>query len=211
MTYQLDAPIQELDVVALSHNLPEHGLKQGDQGAVVHVYPNGQTFEVEFVNPNGSTQALLTLTAAHLRKIESFQSTLHPAVTPMSDQPKVQMNFHAPVYGAAGNVEGDMTIYTSEHNTTEATQQLTKLVEKLREKYPNKTDSEIFSVLLNGFTTMPQTNPQNWQRWQDLLSVFFAGSVEATKFLVPIAGIPIEVLKQLYTVYDRNRKQLPRT
>ena len=57
MTDQLDTPIQELDVVALSHNLPEHGLKQGDRGV----------------------QALLMITAAHLQKIESFQSTLHPA------------------------------------------------------------------------------------------------------------------------------------
>ena len=211
MTHQVNTPIQELDVVALSHNLPEHGLKQGDRGAIVHVYPNGQTFEVEFVNPNGSTQALLTLTAAHLQKVAPFQSTPHPAVTTMSDQPKVQMNFHAPVHGAAGNVEGDIIIHALEPNTTEATQQLTKLIEKLREKYPDKTDSETFDILLNGFITMPQTNPQNWQRWQDLLSVFFAGSVEATKFLVPVAGIPIEVLKQLYTVYDRNRKQLPET
>ena len=209
MTYQLDTPIQELDVVALSHNLPEHGLKQGDRGAIVHVYPNSQTFEVEFVNPDGSTQALLTLTAAHLQKIASFQSTLHPSVTTMSDQPKVQMNFHAPITSVVGNVEGDMTIYALEPNTTEATQQLTKLVEKLREKHPNKTDAEIFNILLNGFTTMPQTNPQNWQRWQDTFSIFFAGGIETTKFLVPIAGIPIEILKQLYTIYNRNRKQLP--
>lgn len=211
MNHELNTQLQELDVVALTHNLPEHGLKQGDRGAIIHIYPNGQTFEVEFVNPDGTTQALLTLTAAHLQKMASFQLTLHPAFTTMPDQPKVQMNFHAPVHSAAGNVEGDMIVHAPAPNTTEATQQLTKLVEKLREKYPDKTDSEIFDILLNGFITMPQTNPQNWQRWQDLFSVFFAGSVEATKFLVPIAGIPIEVLKQLYTIYDRNRKQLPGT
>lgn len=55
---------------------------------------------------------------------------------------------------------------------------------------------------------MPQNNPQNWQRWQDI-SVIFADGVEATKILVSVAGISIEVLKCLYEIYDRNRKQLP--
>jgi hypothetical protein len=34
MTDQLDPSIQELDVVALTNGLPEHGLKQGDRGAI---------------------------------------------------------------------------------------------------------------------------------------------------------------------------------
>jgi DNA-binding PucR family transcriptional regulator len=56
---------------------------------------------------------------------------------------------------------------------------------------------------------MPQANPGNWQRWQDILSVFFSSSIEATKVFVPVAGIPIEILKRLYEIYDRNRKQNP--
>ncbi|MCY7274681.1 MAG: DUF4926 domain-containing protein [Phormidesmis sp. CAN_BIN44] len=78
MNPQLDTQIQELDVVALTHSLPEHGLKQGDRGVIVHVYPNGQTFEVEFVNPDGTTQALLTIAANHLQKVISVQSTPYP-------------------------------------------------------------------------------------------------------------------------------------
>ncbi|MCY7276926.1 MAG: DUF4926 domain-containing protein [Phormidesmis sp. CAN_BIN44] len=50
MNHELNTQLQELDVVALTHNLPEHGLKQSDRGAIVHVYPNGHTFEVEFVD-----------------------------------------------------------------------------------------------------------------------------------------------------------------
>ena len=69
MNQQLDAQIQELDIVALTHSLPEYGLKQGDQGAIVHVYPNGQIFEVEFVNSDGTTQALLTISAINLQKV----------------------------------------------------------------------------------------------------------------------------------------------
>ena len=56
---------------------------------------------------------------------------------------------------------------------------------------------------------MPQKNPQSWQRWQDILQCPFSGGIEATKLLVPVAGIPIKVTKRLYEIYDRNSKQLP--
>jgi len=49
-----------LDVVVLEHDLPEHGLRRGDLGAVVEVYaPNA--FAVEFVAVSGRAQALVTL------------------------------------------------------------------------------------------------------------------------------------------------------
>lgn len=53
--------IKELDVVTLTHDLPDHGLVKGSKGAVVHCYGNGQGFEVEFVSEVGETIALLTL------------------------------------------------------------------------------------------------------------------------------------------------------
>jgi hypothetical protein len=41
---------KELDTVVLDRDIPEHGLKRGDLGAVVAVYePDG--LEVEFVGP----------------------------------------------------------------------------------------------------------------------------------------------------------------
>jgi hypothetical protein len=57
----------ELDTVVLSRDLPEHGLERGDIGAVVHCYPGGTAFEVEFVNAGGDTVALLTLGTADIR------------------------------------------------------------------------------------------------------------------------------------------------
>jgi hypothetical protein len=49
-----------LDTVVLDRDLPEHGLRNGDLGAVVQVYePDG--VEVEFVTASGKTQALVTL------------------------------------------------------------------------------------------------------------------------------------------------------
>jgi hypothetical protein len=49
-----------LDTVVLDRDLPQHGLRAGDLGAVVEVYePEG--LEVEFVTASGKTQALVTL------------------------------------------------------------------------------------------------------------------------------------------------------
>lgn len=53
--------IKELDVVTLTHDLPDHGLVKGSKGAVVHCYGNGQGFEVEFMSEVGEPIALLTL------------------------------------------------------------------------------------------------------------------------------------------------------
>ncbi len=52
---------RELDVVVLRRALDEHGLKEGDVGAVVHVYKGGSALEVEFVTGEGRTIAVVTL------------------------------------------------------------------------------------------------------------------------------------------------------
>lgn len=57
-----------LDTVVLAHDLPEHGLRAGDLGAVVDVYgPDG--LEVEFVTAAGRTEALLTLKPSDVRAV----------------------------------------------------------------------------------------------------------------------------------------------
>jgi hypothetical protein len=53
--------IRELDGVVLMRDLPEHGLRAGDVGVVVHVYGEGIGFEVEFVTGDGKTVAVVTL------------------------------------------------------------------------------------------------------------------------------------------------------
>ncbi len=68
--------IRELDTVVLTHDIAEHGLKQGDIGAVVHRYKDGAAFEVEFVTAEGRTVALLTLNRADIRSIGS-RDVLH--------------------------------------------------------------------------------------------------------------------------------------
>ena len=61
--------IRELDPVVLTHDIAEHGLTQGDMGAVVHSYKNGAAFEVEFVTAEGRTVALLTLNREDVRPV----------------------------------------------------------------------------------------------------------------------------------------------
>lgn len=65
--------MEELDLVVLTHDIPEHGLLQGDLGTIVHGYTDGQAWEVEFVTAEGRTVAVLTLTRADIRPMESHE------------------------------------------------------------------------------------------------------------------------------------------
>ena len=58
-----------LDTVVLDRDLPQHGLRAGDLGAIVEVYePDG--LEVEFVTASGKTQALVTLNVEDVRPVQ---------------------------------------------------------------------------------------------------------------------------------------------
>jgi len=59
---------KELDTVVLNRDLPEHGLRSGDLGAVVQIY-GANEFEVEFVTASGRTQALVTLNIRDVRSV----------------------------------------------------------------------------------------------------------------------------------------------
>jgi hypothetical protein len=59
--------MNELDLVVLTHPIAAHGLEQGDIGTIVHVYQDGQAYEVEFVTAEGATVAVLTLTGTDVR------------------------------------------------------------------------------------------------------------------------------------------------
>ena len=61
--------IKELETVALTRDIPEYGLKEGDVGAVVHCYGDGDGFEIEFVTAEGKTVAVLTLSSADVRQV----------------------------------------------------------------------------------------------------------------------------------------------
>jgi hypothetical protein len=59
---------KEFETVILRRDLPEHGLRSGDLGAVVQVYGD-DGIEVEFVTASGRTQALVTLKAQDVRSV----------------------------------------------------------------------------------------------------------------------------------------------
>ena len=61
--------IRDLDTIALTHSMKEHGLEGGDIGAVVHCFAEGNVFEVEFLTAEGKTIALLTLDETDVRPL----------------------------------------------------------------------------------------------------------------------------------------------
>ncbi len=57
-----------LETVVLLREVPEHGLRAGDLGAVVETYPP-DGIDVEFVTASGRTTALVTLKTTDVRPI----------------------------------------------------------------------------------------------------------------------------------------------
>ncbi len=51
----MNTSINLLDVVALTVNLPEYNLSQGQVGTVVEILASGKAFEVEFSDKQGRT------------------------------------------------------------------------------------------------------------------------------------------------------------
>ncbi|HKP73246.1 MAG TPA: DUF4926 domain-containing protein [Pyrinomonadaceae bacterium] len=61
--------IKEHERVVLTSPVPASRLEAGDVGTVVHVYNDGEAYEVEFVTLDGHTVAVLTLEAAQVRPV----------------------------------------------------------------------------------------------------------------------------------------------
>lgn len=60
--------IKPHDTVVLRRSLPDHGLEEGDAGAVVHRHGE-DAYEIEFVSGEGATVAVVTLKAEDLRPV----------------------------------------------------------------------------------------------------------------------------------------------
>jgi hypothetical protein len=63
--------IQEHHRVVLTEPIVSEGLEPGDVGAVVHVYPRNEGYEVEFVTLTGNTAAVVTVSADQVRPVAS--------------------------------------------------------------------------------------------------------------------------------------------
>ena len=75
--------VHPLDVVVLDHDLPDHGVRRGDLGAVVEVH-GSNSIAVEFVAASGRPQALVTLRPTDLRPVaDDDLVTVRPAGSPI--------------------------------------------------------------------------------------------------------------------------------
>ena len=62
--------IQILETIIVTANFLDHQVLAGDLGTIVESYNLPQlAYEVEFVNPDGSTRALLTLSPEQVRRL----------------------------------------------------------------------------------------------------------------------------------------------
>ncbi|MEK6640580.1 MAG: DUF4926 domain-containing protein [Nitrospirota bacterium] len=67
--------IKEHDRVVLVATVPSEGLVVGDVGTVVHLYRDGQAYEVEFTTLEGKTAAVVTLEASQVRPVGKREIT----------------------------------------------------------------------------------------------------------------------------------------
>ena len=63
--------LAEHSLVVLTRDIPESGLYAGDVGAIIHIYGKGAAYEVEFVDGDGTTIALVTLKSESVRPVGS--------------------------------------------------------------------------------------------------------------------------------------------
>ncbi|NLX13752.1 MAG: DUF4926 domain-containing protein [Phycisphaerales bacterium] len=61
--------LKEHDVVTAIVNVPAEGLLAGDVGAVVHCYPEGDVYEVDFLDEQGRHKCVATLTGQQVMRL----------------------------------------------------------------------------------------------------------------------------------------------
>ncbi|NJL57485.1 DUF4926 domain-containing protein [bacterium] len=61
--------IKEHDQVVITADLPEHDLKAGDVGVVVHIYADGEGYELEIFSVDGRTLDVVTVEASQVRPV----------------------------------------------------------------------------------------------------------------------------------------------
>ncbi len=61
--------LKEHERVVLTSPVSDKRLEAGDVGNVVHVYRDGEAYEVEFVTLDGHTAAVVTIEASQVRPV----------------------------------------------------------------------------------------------------------------------------------------------
>ena len=66
----MDTPLSMLETVIVTASFSDEQVLAGDLGTIVEVYTDPYlAYDVEFVNPDGWTRALLTLTPEQVRRL----------------------------------------------------------------------------------------------------------------------------------------------
>ncbi len=101
-------------------------------------------------------------TPSLLERILESLSEIQQTLQKMSDQPKVQMNFNAPVTGVAGSVEGDFIVNPASQGMIEALAAIRQLLVNLQQRHPTATEAEAPIILRAELESIQQTQPQRW-------------------------------------------------
>ncbi len=119
------------------------------------------------IDPDVSVAAIVAITDLILL---SF-----PTAT-MSDQPKVQMTFNAPVYGAAGNIEGNQIINASDQSFDALLNDYKTFFNELQQKYPPQIPEPALLPIIDAeFQEIQKTQPQRWQNFLNLKRLWNGG------------------------------------
>ena len=70
--------INELDNVALTHDIKDYGFSAGTVGTVVHKYIDAKAFEVEFMDAVGTTVGVITLKPDDIRPLKKNEMLYAP-------------------------------------------------------------------------------------------------------------------------------------
>lgn len=68
--------IREHEQVVLISDLPEEGFQAGDVGVVVHIYSDGEGYELEMFAVDGHTLDVVTVEASQVRPVD-HRDVLH--------------------------------------------------------------------------------------------------------------------------------------
>ena len=68
---------KEHDCVTLTSDIEKKGLKSGDGGTIVHIYPGGDVFVVEFISPDGYNADIVDVPVSQVKAMTS-EDTTHP-------------------------------------------------------------------------------------------------------------------------------------
>jgi hypothetical protein len=87
----------------------------------------------------------------------------------MSNQSRIQMNFHGSVHGAAGNVEGDMIVNPNLSESDTALDTIVPIIRALEQKYTFIQDEQQALKIID--TEFTEIKAKQLPQWQDLLNV----------------------------------------